>query len=262
MKIQDESVNDVLVHLRTRYNDDLPHFSDCIRSAFDYVDAVFWRERYLAFYWKCVTTVPGYIENVVTSNAVAESAGSKGLYDLWTLVRDSSQIEEGIKSHFRDESRHSRLFLHLAKLAFPNYLTDAQYENERKNLFDSTTAPLIKNERVAGIEYLLDNLIQMNIGEIRTRAHMFMIGPVLTALSPRGNQEKVDGILSGLVFDEVTHIGYTAQLMEEFCRSGHKALISELYKRRLRDFNSYTIEQTRQSIELYGNGEYPDLLEI
>jgi hypothetical protein len=29
----------------------------------------------------------------------------------------------------------------------------------------------------------------------------------------------------------------------------------------LRDFDRYTIEQTRHSIELYGGGKFPDLLE-
>ena len=91
---------------------------------------------------------------------------------------------------------------------------------------------------------------------------MFMIGPVLTAFSPQQNREKVDGILCGLVYDEVTHIGYTARLMEEFCRAGHKNLIGDLYKRRLADFNQYTVEQTRQSLELYGQGQYPELFEI
>ena len=57
------------------------------------VDAVFWRERYLGFYWRCVTTVPGYIQEVVAANAEAESVGSAGLFKLWMSVHDSPQIE-------------------------------------------------------------------------------------------------------------------------------------------------------------------------
>jgi hypothetical protein len=55
---------------------------------------------------------------------------------------------------------------------------------------------------------------------------------------------------------------YTACLMEAWCRDGHKPLIERLYTRRLHDFNSYTVEQTRQSIELYGDGLFPDLFKI
>jgi hypothetical protein len=114
----------------------------------------------------------------------------------------------------------------------------------------------------ASTPIILDNLVQMNIGEIRTRAHMFMIGPVLTAFAPGDNKERVDGILSGLVYDKVSHIGYTACLMEEWCRAGHKPFIQQLYTTRLRNFNLYTVEQTRRSLELYGQGEFPDLFEI
>ncbi|WP_461344918.1 hypothetical protein [Bradyrhizobium sp. USDA 4451] len=85
---------------------------------------------------------------------------------------------------------------------------------------------------------------------------------MLAAFAPAEHREQVDGILSGLVFDEVSHIGYTAYLMEKWCEAGHKPLIEQLYARRLRDFDRYTIEQTRQSIDLYGGGEFPDLLEI
>jgi len=262
MKIQDRNVDDVLQHLRQRFNNDLVHFSDCIRGAFADVDAIFWREQYLAFYWRCVTTVPGYIQDVVLANADAESDGSRGLHALWRGVQEAPEVEKGIEHHFRDESRHARLFLHLTDLAFPDYLDCSVLSEKRRGIFDATTASRDKADVKESVGSLLDNLVQMNIGEIRTRAHMFMIGPVLTAYAPSENKERVDGILSGLVYDEVSHIGYTACLMEEWARTGHKQLISDLYARRLRDFNAYTLAQTRRSLELYGAGEFPQLLEI
>ena len=262
MKIQDERVEDVLSHVRARYDCELPHFTDCITSAFADVDAVFWRDQYLGFYWKCVTTVPGYIQDVVLANAEAESHGSEGLYDLWSKVQDQAEVEEGIRSHFQDESRHSRLFVHLADLAFPKYLDEAEILRIRRSLFDAPHAPNEKSPLAASMDYIIDNMVQMNIGEIRTRAHMFMIGPTLTAFAPKEHRERIDGILSGLVFDEVTHIGYTAAIMEEWCRNGHKRLIGDLYKRRLRDFNRFTIEQTRASVDLYGQGQFPEIFEI
>lgn len=261
MRIQDRNLDDVLGHLRLRYDSDLPNFSDCIRAAFAEVDAVFWREQYLAFFWKCVTTVPGYVQSVIIANSVAESDGSRGLHDLWTRVR-GSELEDGIRNHFQDESRHARLFLHLTDLAFPEFLQPTEMADRKARLFNSQAASKEKSEAAASVEYVIDNMVQMNIGEIRTRAHMFMIGPVLTALAPRGNKERVDGILSGLVYDEVTHIGYTAVLMEQMCQDGHKKLIADFYKRRLRDFNVYTIEQTRRSLDLYGEGQFPEVLEV
>ncbi|TGQ21266.1 hypothetical protein EN860_014195 [Mesorhizobium sp. M00.F.Ca.ET.217.01.1.1] len=252
----------MLLQIRARYDSDLPHFTDCILAAFADIDAVFWKEQYLGFYWKCVTTVPGYIQGVVIANAEAESHGSEGLHDLWTKVRGQREVEDGIQSHFYDESRHARLFLHLTRLSFPDYLSEPGQTLIRSSLFDAPKASLEKAGLEASIDYIVDNMVQMNIGEIRTRSHMFMIGPVLTAFSPQAHRETVDGILSGLVYDEVTHIGYTANIMEEWCRNGHKKLIAGLYKRRLKDFNKFTVDQTRASLETYGRGEFPDIFEI
>src|ERR1700724_3850608 len=140
MNLSDKSLDDLLEHLRARFNNDLPHFTDCIKSAFASVDAVFWRKQYLAFYWRCVTTVPGYIEEVVVANALAESAGSKGLYELWQSVLNAPEVARGIEAHYRDEARHSRLFVHLCQLAFPKYLSENELERKRQSLFDATTA--------------------------------------------------------------------------------------------------------------------------
>jgi hypothetical protein len=263
VKIPDESIKDVLNAVRSRYNDDLAAYSDCLSNAFNKSEAIFWNPRYLEFYWHCVTTVPNYIQEVIIANADAESHGSEGLFDLWSKVRGIEEFDAGVKSHFLDEARHARLFLYLTNLAFPDYFDDDALSKKKDNLFnptkfDENTFPTAS----ASLEYIVDNLVQMNIGEIRTRAHMYMIGPVLTALAPKENKEKIDGILTGLVFDEVTHIGYTAKIMNALCKSGHEKLVRDLYEQRVRDFNVFTLQQTRRSVELFGEGKFPELLEV
>ncbi|MHC2432733.1 hypothetical protein [Bradyrhizobium sp. USDA 4451] len=143
MRIQDRNLDDVLKHVRARFDSDLPNFTDCIGKAFAGVDVVFWRERYLEFYWKCVTTVPGYIQQVVAANAEAESAGSKGLFDLWTQLQGFAEAEEGVERHFRDESRHARLFVRLTQLAFPDFKSDAE-------LFDWKNGPVRRDDGAEG----------------------------------------------------------------------------------------------------------------
>ena len=262
MRIPDETIGDVLVAVRSRYDHDLALYSDCLTNAFCRSEAIFWHPRYLEFYWHCVTTVPNYIQEVVVANADAESHGSEGLFDLWTKVRGIPEIDSGVRSHFLDEARHSRLFLHLTNLTFPEYFDEGTLAAKKDALFNPTKYVEDIPSSNASIAYIIDNLVQMNIGEIRTRAHMYMIGPVLTALAPKENREKVDGILAGLVYDEVTHIGYTAKIMNSLCQSSHKKLVFDLYEQRVRDFNVFTLEQTRRSVELYGKGRFPELLEI
>lgn len=69
-------------------------------------------------------------------------------------------------------------------------------------------------------------------------------------------------MLEGLGLDEVRHIGYTAKLMEAWCREGAAERIADLYARRLHEFHAITVEQTEAAVRDYGEGRYPDLLEV
>lgn len=263
MNISDTSIGDVLDAVRGRYDSDLADYSDCLVNAFTKSEAIFWHPDYHEFYWHCVTRVPNYIQEVILANAEAESHGSEGLFDLWSRVSEISEIGEGVRSHFLDEARHSRLFIHLTDLSFPGYLGEEELLERKRRLFNPLQASIQESQDAsASIEYIVDNLVQMNIGEIRTRAHMFMIGPVLAAICPRESRDQIEGILSGLIHDEVTHIGYTARIMNELCRTGHRDLVRALYEQRVSDFNAFTLAQTRTSVELFGQNRFPRLLEI
>jgi hypothetical protein len=80
--------------------------------------------------------------------------------------------------------------------------------------------------------------------------------------SPHPNREWVESTLYRLAGDEVQHIGYTAKLMECWCRDGQKRRVRSLYRLRLREFHRLTIAQTEVAVGAYGQGRFPDLLEI
>jgi hypothetical protein len=73
---------------------------------------------------------------------------------------------------------------------------------------------------------------------------------------------RVGNILEGLVSDEIRHISYTARFIESWCSNGDTKRISSLYRERLDDFNRLTIAQTQSSVQSYGQGKFPNLLEI
>lgn len=104
------------------------------------------------------------------------------LGDCRTRVQ-GSEHEGGIRNHFQDKSRHARLCLHLTDLAFPQILQPTEMADKKARLFNSQAASEEKSEAASSVEYVIDKMVQMNIGEIRTRAHMFMIGSVLIALA-------------------------------------------------------------------------------
>lgn len=255
-------IEELLEEVRVFADHDLPNFSDCVRSAFQSVDAVFARSRYTEFFFHCASTIPGWLPRVVMANADAESQGSEKLFSLWQGSSLNPEISKDVLIHAKDESRHSRVFVSLVDDAFPNSFPADGLQSKRAALF-RITLELLNQKRVAqDTDYLMDHLAQMNMGEIRTRIHMLLLAPVIHAFAPADAKERVRNVLEGLVTDEIRHISYTARFLEAWCRSGDRARVTKLYARRLKDFHRVTIDQTEASVRAYGAGRYPDLLEI
>jgi len=264
--VRDVSPEDYLARLlevvREYVDDDLPHYSHALTGAFAEVEPVFARPRYAEFFWRCATTVQGYAASVVLANGPAEAEGSEKLFALWQGVDYNRRAEEQILEHARDESRHSHLFVRLTERAFPRFLTPSAGERFEERLPDVRRRPLAKSDLTIPEDHLVDHLVQMNIGEIRTRLHMHLFAPIVFGLTPPDNRKAVRRILEGLVRDEVKHIGYTAKLMEDWSRDGFADRIRRLYVGRLRTFNAITVRQTESAVRAHGRGDFPDLLEI
>lgn len=254
------SINEILFQLKDFNDNDLSQFSFIATSSFEKVTPVFTKPRYVDFFWHCASTVPGWIDQVVLANAEAESQGSKKLLDLWKSTVVNKAIEDAILFHAKDESRHSHLFVKLTSVAFGR--NEEELRGIRNGLTRITSADLKKDESTVSDDVLIDNLIQMNMGEIRTLIHMHFLGPIIFAMTPKANKDKVFNILQGLAKDEIVHIGYTSKLIEDWCSDGNYQLAKEIYNRRLLDFHLLTIQQTETAVKQYGDNRFPDLLEI
>ncbi|HET6347008.1 MAG TPA: hypothetical protein VFH51_18880, partial [Myxococcota bacterium] len=258
----DDALHDLLGVTRALADDDLPFYTVCLTRAFDDVQPVFAQARYAEFFWHCATRVPGYIERVMLANGPAEAEGSEKLFELWQGVDYDTQAEAQVLRHAYDEARHARIFLRLTRKAFPSFLGVDDAAQVEARLPDVRKLPRAKSPERIPHTHLIDNLVQMNIGEIRTRLHMHLFAPIVLHFTPPSNQSVVRGIFTSLVTDEVRHIAYTAQLMEAWARDGDAAFIGRLYQGRLRTFNRLTVEHTRGAIEKFGEGAFPDLLEV
>ena len=253
----------VLGDLRDFADSDLPLYSECLRDAFAGTEPVFVRQRYGEFFWHCATAVPGWLARVVLANAQAESDGATKLLNLWRQVHGNQRVSAEVLVHAEDEAGHSRLFVELTGAAFPGALSRRDVRSVKAGLTKIDRAELTKAavpplDEVA----VVDHLVQMNIGEIRTRAHMHLLGPAVLAASPESNGAWVERTLQRLGGDEVRHIGYTARLMEAWCCDGMRDIVQRLYADRLREFHIITVAQTEAAVRSYGNNAYPDLLEI
>ena len=88
----------------------------------------------------------------------------------------------------------------------------------------------------------LDDLIQMNIAEIRTLVHHLLQRPMLLAYCAPERRHRLALLHDRLRFDEARHIGYTAALIEEFAQRGKAGAVKRLMQERMSDFNAITNE--------------------
>ena len=231
-----------------------------MQNASKQVDVIFFRSQYRELFWHCVSTVPGWLSQVVLGNAQAESDGSAKLLRLWQDVNFNKAVEKEILIHAIDEARHSKLFVKLVKLAFPSLFPPSFLARFKSNLTTIDSKVQLKSDTPIDTVSLIDHLVQMNMGEIRTRLHLDLIAPVLHEITPDESKNELEHILQGLGHDEIKHISYIALILEEMCADGDEALICDLYIRRLRDFNEFTLNQTKSTILDFGQGRFNALL--
>ena len=89
-----------------------------------------------------------------------------------------------------------------------------------------------------------DELVQMNIGEIRTRIHHCLFTPVLLILARDDNRQRLERLLTRILLDETSHIAYTASLLDKrMVELQWASEIRRCFMKRTRQFNTLTIQQ-------------------
>jgi hypothetical protein len=257
-----DQVESVLGAVREFLSADCPLYTDILRRSFEVVDPVFVRPKYSDFFWHCATTVPGWLPQVVRASAEAESDGSVRLLTLWKAIDTYAEAERWILSHALDEARHSKLFLHLVALAFPQAVSPEELAITRSRLNSITKSDIVKSDSRASEEVFIDHLLKINMGEIRTRIHMHLLAPVIFNLTPVEHQAEMARILDGLDRDEVRHIAYTVQILEEWAKNGGASRMDQMYADNLHAFHHRTMQETEGALKQFGLGQFPELLEI
>ena len=196
--------------------------------------------------YRALAVEPSWLAQSLIANASKEGEGSRKLWDLVARIEDPN-VREQVRQHAIDESRHAQFYLAMLDLAFPSAVTDSLRFQLREISPGYSNSDHPKTEHPSAKEIVLDEIVQMNIGEIRTRIHQLLLRPVIQAHCPAGNLEKLNRLLDTLLNDETRHIAYTATIIEHEADAGASEFLSEVMSQRVADFNEITLKEVQAS---------------
>lgn len=184
---------------------------------------------------------PAWLAESLIANAGAEGDGANRLWDLSASTIDSD-VANQVRRHSVDESRHARWYVAILDLVFPEAVDPAlrPHVDALSPGFSSSTKKPARERSHFAHEVTLDDLIQMNIAEIRTRIHHLLQRPMLLAHCHPDKRARLVQILDRLLHDETKHIAYTAELIEQRARQNSGEAMQSLMHRRVCDFNEIT----------------------
>jgi hypothetical protein len=179
---------------------------------------------------------PVWVIQCLISNSIKEGEGSR---DLGSIADSCARrdLRSELVRHLEDEARHCRLYLRLIDIVFPGAVP-----RDLMDEMEDRLPPLVhRTSELAPLDdwLLLDNLIQINFGEIRTTLHQRLLEPVLHAYCPDYNRDRLARALTWLASDESRHVRYTAHRIGEL-GSADELAAKSLFVARSRDFSAYT----------------------
>jgi len=237
-----ESIADVAIELRYP-GAKLERYSANLKLALSAEPPPFGTPEYGDVY-RHLSVEPRWMAVSLVTNAEREGDGSRRLWSLAACASDKRH-RRLLKKHACDESRHARMYLALLQLSFPGSVSPEFAEELRQlspgfalhqDLYPIPGSPYAKNPTI-------DDFLQMNIAEIRTMVHHTMQRPVLSRHCPPEHQDKITQLLDRLLEDELSHIAYTAVLVDELGAVVDGERLAELFVKRLRDFNLITNQE-------------------
>lgn len=191
--------------------------------------------------YRSVAVDPHWMAISLVTNAEREGDGATR---LWSLAASTTEqkIASQVKQHAIDEARHSLWYIALLDQTFPEAV-----EGSLRPYLKALSPGYCLSTPLRAVEgspfshaVTVDDLIQMNIAEIRTRIHHLLQQPVILAHCSPSRRIGITGILESLLLDETRHIAYTAQLIEQFAINHEEQAVRDLMAERLRDFNDIT----------------------
>lgn len=218
---------------------DCPDYWSNLSQACDAAPPPFGESWYGELFRRHATDMQWLVQ-IIALNARKEADGARQLWRFSRKIADPS-IRIQVKDHAIDEARHSSFYIALLGLMFPGDISDTDLQSLRGVVpkFDRNDDSL-ESDRMASMEDVLDEIVQMNIGEIRTLINQMLMRPMVDIMTPKPNRERALKLIDGLGDDEATHIAYTARIID---RLGEPELTSHFMRLRLEEFNQITMAE-------------------
>lgn len=192
--------------------------------------------------YRSVAADPSWLAHSLVMNAAKEGEGSRKLWELAGKASDAT-VSVQIRNHAIDESRHARLYINMLELTFQNSIEPSlRLELDKLSPGYTKRDHLVKLSSHSKLQ-IYDEIIQMNIGEIRTRIHQLLLQPVIMVHCDSSMRGRVSSILNSLVQDETKHILYTARLINQAMSEDNTGVLNKLMQRRLDEFNTITLRE-------------------
>lgn len=221
----------------------LGNYAIALRSAVAAVNPAYGQAWYGERYREVACNPDWFIGSLV-DNASVEGDGARKLWALSAQCAPatSEQIALQIRSHAIDESHHAQYYIRMADIIFPHSIPDnlrPSLDSLSPHYVPGSVSPTDLSPKTA--ERVIDELVQMNIGEIRTRINQLLLRPIAHAYcGENGDHDALQRVLGRLMSDETRHILYTARILEQYSRQGQQELVSDLMVQRMDDFDAIT----------------------
>jgi rubrerythrin len=218
----------------------LTKYRTALESACETSPPPFGLAWYGDLYRECAADLEWLARSLI-ENAEKEAFGSSKLWEFAGRISDP-EVSEAVRRHAVDESRHAKYYISLLQLAFPKCATPEEFSRLKAISPGYRRSDVPPRTKGAAYLSVLDELIQMNIGEIRTLVNQLLMAPVLELVCPESNRERLRKLLDSLRNDERLHILYTARLVEG-ASIKHENFVQETMSSRLAEFSQITKEE-------------------
>lgn len=195
--------------------------------------------------YRTLASDPGWLATSLVVNAQKEGEGSRKLWRLAARI-DDPDASERVRRHAVDESRHALVYLAMLDTVFPGAVGERDRSRLRELSPRYRAGDRPSRLRPAPRRRVLDELIQMNIGEIRTRLNQLLLAPAARRCCPPPGRRRLTRMLAALLQDETRHIAYTASLLERAMVAGEERFVRRTMARRLAEFNRITLGEVQR----------------
>jgi len=217
-------------------------FLDVVREANDAATPPYVTAEYVNDYQRRAYD-PFWLSSCLVANAVKEAEGAHQLAVFaGRIPAGMSGAVDTVLRHAGDEAKHARVFVRLLDMIFPDAELSPQLRDDLEHHLPSPAMKLIHSDRPPySVEQVLDEISQINIGEIRTRINQLILRPVILAHTPAESRSKVATIVDNLLDEECQHIAYTAALLERYAGDAGAHFFRTTYVHRFQRFNHRTL---------------------